>query len=71
MRAADGILMKFLKRYREEAAFYEYDIAAFEPGLSPAQRNLLFAGAVARLQLQLAGPEMQPEYAPQTLVSAA
>lgn len=70
MHAADGLLMKFLKRYREEAAFYEYDIAAFEPGLSPLQRNLLFAGAVARLQLPLAGPETQPIFAPQTLVPA-
>lgn len=67
-RASDAFLMKFLQRYREEHAYYEYGIAAFEPGLSVAQRRLLFAAAVARLRLPLAGAEKQPVAAPQTIL---
>jgi hypothetical protein len=63
--------MKFLQRYREENAYYEYGIAAFEPGLSLPQRRLLFAGAVARLRLPLAGTEKQPVAAPRTIIPPA
>jgi hypothetical protein len=67
-QAADSVLMKFLQRRSQELAFYEYDLAAFEPGLSPGQRQLLFAAAVFRFDLPLAGPEMQPIFAPQTII---
>ena len=46
----------------------DHIIAAFEPGLSPGQRRLLFAAAVTRLALPLAGPKLQPVMAPGTIV---
>lgn len=66
--SSDVVLMEFLLRFREQHAYHEYEIAAFEPGLSAAQRRLLFAGAVVRLELPLAGPERQPLQLPGTFV---
>jgi hypothetical protein len=42
-----------------EEAYRDYRQALFEPGLSPAQRRLLFDGAIARLDLPLPRGEMQ------------
>lgn len=67
-RAIDAFLLSFLQRRNRETAFYEYDIAAFEPGLSPLQRQLLFTGAVARLDLPLGSPERQQTFEPAMVV---
>ena len=46
---------------RETADLYrDYRIAVFQPGLSPAQRRLLFDGVVEQLDLPLPRGEMQP-----------
>jgi len=46
---------------RETADLYrDYRIAVFQPGLSPAQRRLLFAGAIEQLDLPLPRGELQP-----------
>jgi hypothetical protein len=42
-----------------ESSFSEYRIAVFEPGLSPAQRRLLFDGVVERLELPLPRGDLQ------------
>lgn len=47
-----------------EAAYTEYRIAILEPGLSAAQRRLLFGGAVERLELPLPRAEYQPTRRP-------
>lgn len=60
----DAQLLEFVGRHRQEQAAYEFDLAAFEPGLSPAQRRLLFAGAVVRLDLPFGGTEFQPTVLP-------
>ena len=43
-----------------ETSFSEYRIAVFEPGLSPAQRRLLFDSVVERLELPLPRGDFQP-----------
>lgn len=43
-----------------EAAYAEYRIAVFEPGLSPEQRRLLFGAAIEKLGLPLPGGALQP-----------
>jgi hypothetical protein len=45
---------------RRAPAFSEFDVAAFEPGLSPTQRRLLFKAAWPQLELPLIGPERPP-----------
>lgn len=40
--------------------YHEYRLAAFEPGLSAAQRRLLIGAAARKLDLPLPGGEMQP-----------
>jgi len=42
-----------------QSAYLDYRAAVFEPGLSPAQRRLLFDGAVEQLDLPLPRGEMQ------------
>lgn len=66
--SATTSLLNFLHRRRVETAYHEYDIAAFEPGLSPRQRLLLFAAAVAALDLPLPAPERQPVEKPETVI---
>ena len=43
-----------------EAAYRDYRLAVFEPGLSPEQRRLLFGGAIVELNLPLPRGEYQP-----------
>lgn len=43
-----------------EAAYREYRIAVFQPGLSPEQRRLLFDSAVQKLEIPLPRGELQP-----------
>lgn len=66
--AVDAFLHTFLAQRRQASAYYEYDIAIYEPGLSPEQRRLLFGGAIEALQLPLPGAEEQPIAPPGTLI---
>jgi len=43
-----------------EAAYRDYRLAVFEPGLSPEQRRLLFDAAIKELDLPLPRGELQP-----------
>lgn len=43
-----------------EEAYREYRQAVFEPGMSPEQRRLLFAGAIEKLDVPLLRGEYQP-----------
>ncbi|MEO6244299.1 MAG: hypothetical protein ABIQ12_02585 [Opitutaceae bacterium] len=43
-----------------DALYHDYKIAVFQPGLSPAQRRLLFDSVVERLDLPLPRAELQP-----------
>ncbi len=43
-----------------EDGYRDYRTAVFEPGLSPEQRRLLFAGAIEELDLPLSRGEFQP-----------
>ncbi|MSU48053.1 MAG: hypothetical protein EXS37_03020 [Opitutus sp.] len=43
-----------------EGLYRDYRVAVFQPGLSPAQRQLLFDGVVERLNLPLPRGELQP-----------
>lgn len=56
LAAANRVVM--LKQY--EGAYRDYRVAAFEPGLSPEQRRLLFDAAIEDLNLPLPRAEMQP-----------
>jgi hypothetical protein len=47
-----------LKESKE--AYDEYRLAVFEPGMSPEQRRLLFAGAIEKLDVPLLRGEFQP-----------
>ncbi len=63
-----AFLIEFMRHYRQAWANYEYAIAVFEPGLSAAQRRLLFGGAMVRLQLPLPTADHQPGALPRTLL---
>lgn len=67
--SGDTFLVDFLQQYRQEWMAYEYTIAVFEPGLSPAQRRLLLGGAVRRMELPLPAAERQPMALPLTLLA--
>lgn len=45
---------------RNAAAFVDYQAAVYEPGLSPAQRRVLFDAAVEKFELPLLRGELQP-----------
>jgi hypothetical protein len=63
-----SFLADFFDRRSQQQAHRDYHFAVFEPGLSPAQRRLLFGAAVAGLRLPLPGPEEQPSSLPGTLL---
>jgi hypothetical protein len=58
---------EFIRARRRAEGLYLYDAAVFEPGLSPEQRRLLFAGALARLRLPLPEGQPQPKRLPRTI----
>ncbi len=64
----DRALRHFVLRRAEQEAYADYDLAALEPGFSPAQRRVLFASAIARLRLRIPMPEPQPTEPPGTLL---
>ncbi|NBQ58428.1 MAG: hypothetical protein EBU32_08630 [Opitutaceae bacterium] len=52
----DGLIKHFAQKFAEQEGwqrYRDYDTAVFEPGLSPEQRRLLFADALAQLDLPL------------------
>jgi hypothetical protein len=53
---------------REEAMYVNYRFAMLQPGLSPAQRRLLFGAAHAGLALPLPGGEVVPAGRPHWLI---
>ena len=62
-QSADRLLRDFtdsFQQYELWRLYYEYRVAVFEPGLSPPQRRLLFAGAIEKLALPLPGGAPQP-----------
>jgi hypothetical protein len=64
-----GIALRdFIERRAEQDAYADYDLAVLEPGLSPAQRRLVFAAAIARLRQVMLPPEKQPTKPPGTLL---
>jgi hypothetical protein len=63
-----SFLQDFFARRNLQQAQHEYHVAVFEPGLSPAQRRLLFNAAVTAMGLPLPGPEDQPTALPGTLL---
>jgi hypothetical protein len=67
--APDAFLTTFMSRYRQDWAYYEYEVAIFEPGLSPPQRRLLVGGAIRGLDLPLPRGELQPTSLPLTLLN--
>ena len=68
-RTPTAFLTEFMARYRQSWAYYEYEIAVFEPGLLPAQRRLLFGGAIRWFQLPLPRAEYQPVALPLTILN--
>lgn len=52
--------MRAVQQREAAPAFEEYRFAVFEPGLSPAQRRLLFHGVIQRLDLPMPRGEIQP-----------
>jgi hypothetical protein len=67
---SDTFLVTFMEEYQRGHAYFEYEIAVWEPGLSPAQRRLLFNGAMAQLELPMLRPERQPIKLPATLLAS-
>jgi len=56
-RSIDQLLREFSYAIKKQEAwelYREYEIAVLEPGLSPAQRRLLFGAALEKLELPLA-----------------
>jgi hypothetical protein len=68
-RAPNAFLTEYMARYRQSWAYYEYEIAVFEPGLSPTQRRLLMGGAIRWFELPLPRGELQPTLLPLTLLN--
>ncbi len=61
--AIDHVLnsaMRVATARENDSRYGDYRIAVFQPGLSPAQRRLLFDGVMERLALPLPRGEMQP-----------
>lgn len=52
--------LRVANQRQNEAIYDEYRVAAFEPGLSPEQRRVLFDSVIERLELPLPRGELQP-----------
>lgn len=63
-----SFLTDLFARRDEQQGRHECHVAVFEPGLSVAQRCLLFDAGIAALHLPLPGPEEQPTSLPGTLL---
>ncbi len=60
IEAAVGQVMRSLDQREQAAAYDLYRIAVLAPGLTPAQRRLLFDAAIERLDLPLPLGDLQP-----------
>jgi hypothetical protein len=61
--SADALLVKFSQSLHQVETFWDYrdyQTAAFQPGLSPEQRRLLFDGALQKLALPLPAGQVPP-----------
>lgn len=61
--SVDALMRKFGVEYQEHEIaelYQDYDLAVFEPGLSPGQRRLLYASALQKLDLPIPGGSRQP-----------
>jgi hypothetical protein len=54
------VASRSILRRQSGEGYRDYRLAVFEPGLAPAQRRLLFDGAIERLELPLPRGEPQP-----------
>ncbi|MBI5382573.1 MAG: hypothetical protein HZA31_11790 [Opitutae bacterium] len=62
-KSVDTLLKEFDDAVQKQEAWQlygEYEMAVFQPGLSPEQRRLLFDAALEKLALPLPGGERQP-----------
>lgn len=59
----------FLVDRERKAAYFFYASALFQPGMSPAQRRLLYNDAIRNLYLILPGLEFQATVLPETLLN--
>lgn len=64
----DSFLTNFLAIRRQQEGYYDYVVAALQPGLSVPQRRMLFSAAVEKLSLPLPGREFQPISVPKTII---
>jgi hypothetical protein len=62
-------LRAFLVDRERKSAYFFYANALFQPGMSPAQRRLLYNDAIKNLYLIPPGLEFQPTAVPKTLVN--
>ncbi len=61
--ALDGVI-RYNAQQENTEGYRDYRVAVFEPGLSPEQRRILLGGALQKLDLPLAGGELQPTRRP-------
>ena len=62
-KSADTLLTEFVEAVQKQETWQrygEYQVAVFQPGLSPEQRRLLFDVAIEKLALPLPGGEYMP-----------
>jgi hypothetical protein len=62
-KSADTLLKEFADAVQQQEAWQQYgdyQVAVFQPGLSPEQRRLLFDAAIEKLALPLPGGERLP-----------
>jgi len=64
----DSFLTNFLAIRRQQEGYFDYVVAALQPGLSMPQRRMLFSAAVEKLSLPLPGREYQPISVPKTII---
>jgi hypothetical protein len=62
-KSVESLMHEFVTASMQKAArplYADYEVAVFQPGLSPEQRRLLFGAALQKLDLPLPGGELQP-----------
>lgn len=64
----DAFLTNFLAFRRQQEGYFDYVVAALQPGLSLPQRRVLFSAAVEKLGLPLPGREYQAISVPKTII---
>jgi hypothetical protein len=62
-KSVESLMQEFVTASIQKEArplYADYNVAVFQPGLSPEQRRLLFGAALQKLGLPLPGGELQP-----------